>query len=178
MDDKQQKIQKRPFPGEGRAGRPSMPASYGLHDAADGRELLPWSWLTDRLESARNYWLGTTRPDGRPHSMPIWGLWLEGSLYFGTGTGTQKERNLASNPNAVLHLESGDEVVILEGRLEEVKDLPVLNLYAAEYEKKYDFRPDPEAPGSVTYRLTPRVAFAWFENDFPRTATRWQFDPI
>ncbi len=30
-----------------------------------------------------NYWICTTRPDGRPHSIPVWGFWLDGGLYFG-----------------------------------------------------------------------------------------------
>ncbi len=161
--------------GAGRAGRPEMPASYGLHDAADGRDLLPWIWVTDRLASARNYWLGTTRPDGRPHSMPIWGLWLDEIFYFGTGKGSRKALNLTASPEVVLHLESGDEVVILEGWLEEVHDAGELATYADAYKKKYAFRPDTEDPGSLTYRLYPRVAFAWLESDFPRTATRWLF---
>ena len=161
---------------KGRAGRPGMPVSYGLHPPGDGEDLLPWRWLTERLEAARNYWLGTTRPDGRPHSMPIWGIWFEGQFYFGTGLGSRKTRNLDANPEVVLHLESGVEAVILEGRVEEVRDLAALGLYADEYHKKYGFRPDPADPGSRTYRLQPRVAFAWLESDFPRTATRWTFE--
>lgn len=161
--------------GNPRAGRPNMPESYGLHEVADGRNLLTWTWVTDRLASARNYWLGTTRPDGRPHSMPVWGLWLDEKFYFSTGRGSRKARNLAVNSDVVIHLESGDEAVILEGWLEKVHDAAKLVIYADAYKKKYGFRPDPEDPGSLTYRLYPRAAFAWLESDFPKTATRWQF---
>jgi len=159
----------------GRVGRPIMSASYGLHDVGDGRDLLPWAWVTDRLADARNYWLGTSRPDGRPHIMPIWGLWHEKKFYFSTGRDSTKARNLALSPEVVVHLESGDEVVILEGRLVEVHDPTELLPYADAYKEKYEFRPDPDDPGSLTFRLHLRVAFAWLESDFPRTATRWLF---
>lgn len=50
-------------------------------------ELLPWSWATERLVAARNYWIATTRANGRPHCRPVWGVWFEGvGLYFSTGS--------------------------------------------------------------------------------------------
>ena len=93
--------------------RPSMPDGYGVPDTDEG--LLDWSWAVERLESALNYWFATTRPDGRPHAMPAWAVWLDGGLYFEGSPLTRRARNLAANPAVVVHLESGDEVVILEG---------------------------------------------------------------
>lgn len=154
-------------------GRPDMPAGYGVHAAADG--LLSWDWVTERLTRARNYWLATTRPDGRPHAAPVWGIWLDGGFYFGTHRRSQKGRNLAHNPNLAVHLESGDEAVILEGVVEELTAPQEFERYAAAYAAKYDFRPEPGGPDDVTYRLRPQVALAWLESDFPRTATRWRF---
>jgi hypothetical protein len=63
-------------------------------------------------------WLGTTRPDDRPHVMPVWGVWIDDIVYFGTAPDSVKALNLASNPAAVVHLESGNDVVIVEGRTE------------------------------------------------------------
>ena len=60
---------------EPESSRPVMPAGYGVPESDEG--LLPWSWAVERLESARNYWFGTTRPDGRPHAMPAWAVWLD-----------------------------------------------------------------------------------------------------
>jgi hypothetical protein len=71
--------------------------------------------------------------------MPIWGLWRQETFYFGIGKDSRKDRNLAANPEIVLHLESGDEVVILEGRVEAVYDPKELETYAAEYDAKYAF---------------------------------------
>ena len=73
-----------------------------------------------------------------------------------------------------MHLESGDQTVILEGRVEEVRDRAVLARYAEDYHAKYRFRPDEDAT-NVTYRLRARVGFAWRERDFPDSATRWRF---
>jgi hypothetical protein len=55
-----------------KASRPYMPG-YGILDAKSGSGLLPWSVAVERLTEARNYWIATTRPDGRPHAMPVWG---------------------------------------------------------------------------------------------------------
>ena len=42
--------------------------------------LLPWSWALDRLSQARNYWIATTRADGRPHSRPVWGVLVDNRM--------------------------------------------------------------------------------------------------
>lgn len=160
---------------EPKADRPAMSPDYGLLDAASGSGLLPWSWVEERMSRSRNYWIGTTRPDGRPHVMPVWGIWLDGTFYFGTSRRAQKARNLAQSPELVVHLESGDEAVILEGVAEEVTDLGVLTRYADAYQAKYQFRPDPNDAAGLTLALRPRVAFAWLESDFVGSATRWRF---
>ncbi len=95
-----------------------MPEGYGVPDTDEG--VLDWSWAVARLESALNYWFATTRPDGRPHAMPAWAVWLDGTLYFEGSPLTRRARNIAANPAVVVHLESGDDVVILEGEAREV----------------------------------------------------------
>ena len=101
-----------------RAGRPTMPEGYGVPDTEEG--VLDWSWAEERLEQALNYWFATTRPDGRPHAMPAWAVWLDGTVYFEGSPLTRRARNIAENPAVVVHLESGDDVVILEGEAHEV----------------------------------------------------------
>lgn len=83
--------------------------------------------------------------------------------------------NLAKNPAIIVHLESGDDVVIIEGIVEEVTDSSMLDRFADAYDAKYQFRPEPGSPGHVVYWLHPRVAHSWTEKDFPDSATRWQF---
>ena len=151
-----------------------MPAGYGILDPTSGSGLLPWSRVSERMAGARNYWIGTTRPDGRPHAAPVWGVWLDETFYVGTERLSRKARNLAADPRLVVHLESGDDVVILAGVAEAVTDAAPLTRYADAYDAKYQFRPDP-SDGGPTYALRPRVAYAWLESDFVGGATRWPF---
>lgn len=151
--------------------RPSFPPGYGI--PVDEKGVLAWSWAEERLEAARNYWIVTACPDGRPHAMPVWGLWIEGAVVFSTSPESRKGRNLARDPRVVVHLESGDKVVVLEG---EVERTSLDDALADAYEAKYAYRPEPGRPEGLWYRLRPRVAYAWLEQDYPRTATRFEFD--
>jgi general stress protein 26 len=155
-----------------RAGRPYIPG-YGIAAEKEGRGLLPWSWAEERLSSTRNYWLATTRPDGRPHVMPVWGLWWEGAFYFSTGDKTVKARNLAANPHCVVCPALGDEAVILEGTVALLPASPALQRLWAAYHKKYAW----DVKGSPFYAVRPRAVFGFIEKDdlFTKTATRWLF---
>jgi hypothetical protein len=155
-----------------------MPDGYGVPENDEG--LLPWSWAVERLEQARNYWFSTTRPDGRPHAMPAWGVWLDGVLYFEGSPATRRLRNTAANPAIVVHLESGDEVVILEGEAQPAgkPDRALAErlaaIFTAKYAATHDYRPAPDQwDRGGLWALRPRVAFAWAE--FPKTVTRWRF---
>src|SRR5271166_5315537 len=88
-------------------GLPHMPPTYGLKKR---EKYLPFSHAEARLAKARNYWICTARPDGRPHSIPVWGFWIDGALYFGTARSSRKSLNLAHNPAISIHLDSGDDV--------------------------------------------------------------------
>src|ERR1700687_1271796 len=68
-------------------GVPQMPKLYGMKPR---KRYLPWSHAERRLERSRNYWICTARPDGGPHSIPVWGFWFEGALYFGTARTSRK----------------------------------------------------------------------------------------
>jgi PPOX class probable F420-dependent enzyme len=155
------------------ASRPGFPTGYGLHSDEEG--LVPWSEAAAKLEHARNYWIGTTRPDGSPHAMPVWGLWLDDSLFFSSGSTSRKSRNLARDPRVVVHLESGDDVVVVEGLAQRVTDSAELRRIAELYSAKYDFEFDPTNPDYPVFRVRPRIAYAWLERDFPGTATRYAF---
>lgn len=155
------------------ADRPVLPAGYGTTAVEGGQ--LPWSWAAERLAGSRNYWLCTTTPDGRPHAMPVWGVWLDASVIFSTDPASRKGRNLARSAAAVVHLESGDDVVVLEGRVEVVRDKSLLRRIGDDYEAKYAFRIAPDNPAYGVYALRPAVAFGWRETDFPTSATRWRF---
>ena len=158
-----------------RPARPLMPKEYGIKGPKSGSGLIAWENASQKIAVARNYWVGTTRPNGRPQAMPVWGLWLDENFLFSTSRASRKGRNLAQQPYLIVHLESGDDVVILEGLAQEVDDPTLLEKFADAYQAKYQFRPDTGDAKNVTYALHPQVAFAWLESDFPGGATRWQF---
>jgi PPOX class probable F420-dependent enzyme len=146
-----------------------MPAGYGIAAGPDGQ--LPWSWVVDQCTAARNYWVCTTRPDGRPHAMPVWGLWLDDAVVFSTDPSSSKARNFRARPEVVVHLESGDEVVIVEGRVERMSPA-LLPAFLDAYEAKYDYRPNAEQTDGI-YAVRPARVLAWREQDFPASATRY-----
>lgn len=159
-----------------KVSRPKMPAGYGLKEPKNSGGYLPWSHLEERMKRSRNYWVATTRPDGRPHIMPVWGMWIDGKFYFGTDSQSRKARNLAENPAIAVHLESGDDVIILEGVIEqESPDDALREKMNEESMTKYQM-PLMLPPGAAMYMLRPRVAFAWSESDMHNTATRWILD--
>ncbi len=154
--------------------RPYMPG-YGILDVNSGTGLLPWSWAAERLSKSRNYWVATARPDGQPHSMAVWGVWLDETFYFSTGTRSRKARNLAADPRCVICPERANEAVVLEGVAQEVTDPSVLRQFKEVYDTKYQWDIDTSEGG--IYGVRPQVAFAFIENadDFPSSATRWRF---
>lgn len=155
------------------ADRPHMPG-YGVPENKKG--LLDWSHVTERMSAAQNYWICTVSPEAHPYATPVWGLWLDDKLYFGGGATTKRNRNLAENPAVNVHLESGSDVITMQGKAVPLakpdKELTVrLADLSAE---KYGYRPKPEdyeAPG--TFVFAPKVVLAWKE--FPKDATRWRF---
>jgi hypothetical protein len=149
------------------ASRPNFAGGYGVPSEPEG--MLLWSWAEAQLQTSRNYWIVSVRPDGSPHSAPVWGLWVDGAVVFSTSPDSRKGLNLARDPRVVINLESGDDVVILEG---EVESTPLDDRLAGLYEAKYDYRPGGEGDW---YSLRPRVVYAWREQEYPRSVTRFSF---
>ena len=146
-----------------RARRPTFGGGYGVPDDQNG--MLPWSWAAERLAKAHNYWVATNGP----HASPVWALWRGGAIVFSCSPRSRKGRELARDPHVVIHLESGDEVVIVEGVAEGIEaDDSIIG----EYEAKYSFRAD---KGEGWYRVAPHRVLAWTESSFPRDATRFDF---
>lgn len=163
---------------EPKRDRPQMPDGYGVPETDEG--LLPWSWAEERLAAARNYWFSTTRPDGRPHAMPAWAVWRDGVFYFEGSPVTRRARNIAQNPALSVHLESGDEVVILEGEAHPhgKPERALAEWLSAEFTRKYaashDYKPAPDQwDNGGLWAMRPRRAFAW--TTFPTTVTRWRW---
>jgi nitroimidazol reductase NimA-like FMN-containing flavoprotein (pyridoxamine 5'-phosphate oxidase superfamily) len=144
----------------------------------DDATATPWAAARERLENpeqGRTYWLATVRPDGRPHVMPILGLWLDDAFYFITGETTRKGKNLSRDPRCVLTASSTTLPaldVILEGDARQVADEVMLQRVADAYGSKMGWPLEvrdgsvagPNAPTAgpspyAVYALTPTTVF-------------------
>jgi hypothetical protein len=154
-----------------RASRPQIPADYGV--PKDTKRLLPWSHVAERMAQAMHYWLCTVDAAGRPHAIPIDGLWLDDHLYFGGSPQTRHNRNLAANPAVCVHLESGSDVLMLQGEAKLHTPDRALALRLAEASAaKYGYAPKPEDYETTgVHVFHPRAVFAWTQ--FLTDATRW-----
>jgi hypothetical protein len=161
------------------ASRPYMPG-YGILNAAGGRGLLPWDWAVERLSRARNYWVATTRPDGRPHCVPVWGVWLDDSFCFSSGAKSRKARNLAANPNCVVCPEDGTQAISLEGVAEKIVDRETIRRFVEAYNPKYqwDLKPETVLDMGPIFAVRPRkvIGLDATPGEFQGSATRWLFD--
>lgn len=165
---------------EPRRQRPTFPDGYGLPETDEG--MLDWAAIEARLVASKHYWLATVRPDGRPHVVPRWGIWLDGRFYYDGSPSTRHARNAEANPACTLTLEDGANAVILEGRSDATRaDAGGLGArLAAAFAKYHDDGYSPEADawageqGGGLRVITPRTILAWTK--FPTDATRFVFD--
>lgn len=162
-------------------GRPDVP-TYGIPETLEGT--LPWSWAEGHLAAAETYWVATTRPDSRPHAMPIWAAWCAGRLWFEGGRLTRRARNLAANAGVSVGIElPGDGAVVLEGTAERLDGPPdglagqLVAGFAKYARPPRSYRVDPanwsSADGGI-WVVTPDIVFGW--SSFPADATRWRFE--
>ena len=155
------------------ASRPHMPG-YGIKGPTEGSGLLPWKWAEERLGKVHNFWVATTRPDGQPHVMPVWGVWMEDALYFSTGARSRKARNLKVNPSCVVCGEHARGQVVIEGVAKRLSDPKLWKRFAKVYEKKYNFDMSGYS-AEPFYAVRPQTVFGLWEKDFLGSATRWKF---
>lgn len=143
-----------------------------------GEKLLPWKWVDHRMVRARNYWV-TTHASGFPSSRPVWGLWWAPEFVFSTGG--QIGKNLARNPAVQVNLESGDELVIVEGLAELSGPPEHARRWEREYAEKYNW--DEVPPWSDAIIVRPKRILAWICDSsglddgvgFNNSATEWRF---
>ena len=96
---------------------------------AEGLPPVDWTDVVGKLEAgsapapdsvnSRTTWLSTLNEDGSPHVTAVGALWVDGSFWFQTGTGTRKGRNVAQNPqcSVAVSVDGADVVVEGEARL-------------------------------------------------------------
>src|SRR5215212_12060211 len=159
-----------------------------------GHAPLPWSRATAALvaKTQKNdtWFIGTTDPGGRAHAAGVGALWHDGDLYFTSGDGTRKSRNLATNPSATMAISLDGIDLVFEGSVERVTDAPTLEAVAARYRGDGEgwpvrvdgqaFTADYSAPSAgpppwALYRLRLEKVFGVATAE-PNGATRWSFD--
>lgn len=79
-----------------------LPREYGKP-----KKPLDWTAVRQDLERATAYWLATVRADGRPHTVPLDGLWVDDVWFYGGSDGLRNEPSayaevLALYPRRVL----------------------------------------------------------------------------
>jgi hypothetical protein len=160
--------------------RPWMPG-YGVLPADQGSGLIPWAEAERRLSGSHDYWVATVTPAGRPHVMPVWGVWLDGRLWFSSGGRSRKARNLDADPRCTTTTDDAQNPVVLDGVAERVVDIEEIAAFVVAMNAKYDAGMtvdfvDPAVNG--TFAVRPERAFALTHDDFVGSPTRWRFpDP-
>jgi len=104
----------------------------------------PWADIERLLADAQLYWIITVRADGRPHAVPLVGVWQDGAFAFCTGPEEQKQRNLDANAHVAVTTgstgahgwDSGTDVVV-EGTAVRVTDADELQRLADAWFAKY-----------------------------------------
>lgn len=135
-------------------------------EAFHRRGFIPWVKIDNWLRAFRSIWISTTRPNGRPHAVPVWYTWDGRNLYFMSARSLQKSKNLRRQPWIVVHAGDGDDVIILEGKVEIVTDPAELQNVELAYRTKYV---DPGSGAQATifepeadvYRVNVKRIMAW-----------------
>ncbi len=156
-----------------------------------GHEPLPWSRALEQLEIASGpaitFWLSTVGPDGSPNLAGVGAQWVDGKLYFTSGPGTRKSRNLARDPRCAIAMSLPGLDLIIEGTAAIVTDQSTLEQLAKRYSdhgwpakvENGAFSAPFSAPAAGPppwhlYAVTPSKAIGTASAE-PYGATRWTF---
>ena len=115
-----------------------------------------------RLAASMYYWICPTWPVGRPHTAPLWGVWLDGALHFGKRE--QKARNPEWLPYAIAHIDSNDGVAMVAGTVTPIDDREgIWRILEAEHER-YGIEVTEGSGPFRYYRMEPEDGWAWLDN--------------
>jgi hypothetical protein len=167
--------------------------------AEDGLPPLDWADFVEKLDTgsapapdgrnSRTTWLSTINEDGSPHVTAVGALWLDGTFWFQTGTGTRKGRNVARDPRCSVAVSIRDADVVLEGEAVRVTDPAALTRIAKAWaEQGWPAAPDESGSGITApfnapsqgpppwnvYRIQPRSATVVASAE-PGGLTRFRF---
>ena len=138
-----------------------------MHDPASSKD----TRTDQQLRTEPIIWLAMTRPDGRPHLVPVWFWWDGASVLIFSEPDKQKVRNLRHSPHAMLALDTadqGEDVVMIVGEAELLVEpsgavMPpgFADKYAALFARLGSSAPEMAARYSQPIRVTPSKLIAW-----------------
>lgn len=125
--------------------------------AADNLPEVDWVLVAEKLTSgappdrdspnSRSTWLTTVNDDGSPHTTAVGAIWVDGTFWFQTGSGTRKSRNVARDPRCSVAVSVLDADIVVEGDATLVTE-PEAVARAAEAWADQGWPVEPDATGS------------------------------
>ncbi len=150
-------------------------ATLRLYGEPSDTPSLDWEWVDDQLRGSGTYWVVTPTPT-QPHPRPVWGLWRDEALHVSVGSPTLAQAMLPATPVTV-HLDSGTDVVIVEGNVAGPSTDPEL---IAAYDSKYTWEYDTEQYGPLTTVVPTQIltwrSAGWAGRDGFQETGRWIFE--
>jgi F420H(2)-dependent biliverdin reductase len=113
-----------------------------------------------RLSGERNIWIATVRPDGRPHLVPVWFVYVGNNIYVCTEPASVKGKNLGHNSRVALALEGGTHPVICEGTAQFLAQ-PWPSAVVETFRSKYDWDITEETQYTALVEITPARWLEW-----------------
>jgi nitroimidazol reductase NimA-like FMN-containing flavoprotein (pyridoxamine 5'-phosphate oxidase superfamily) len=121
---------------------------------------MPSQAIIDKLNAQQNIWIASVREDGRPHLVPVWFVWFQEKIYFGTESRSVKARNLRANPRVAAALEEGAHPVICEGTAKQFPK-PWPDALLAAFMAKYEWDLTQEHQYHDVWEITPVKWLRW-----------------
>jgi nitroimidazol reductase NimA-like FMN-containing flavoprotein (pyridoxamine 5'-phosphate oxidase superfamily) len=100
---------------------------------------LDWEAAQARIAESETYLITTVSRSGRPHLVPVLGVWVDDFLAFTTEVSALKARHLQDNPAIAVAAPGTDDDFTIEGTAELITDPDLLRTVAAAYPRKYDW---------------------------------------
>lgn len=124
-------------------------------------DLVEWADVEQRLADTRHYWVASIRPDGRPHTRPVWGIWFRERLVLSGGGGYWMMRNVAATPEVSVHPENAEGlVVVVDGTAHDAAEASWKAEATEQYDAKYSIS-YAEMWHYGTIEVRPSRVFAW-----------------
>lgn len=136
--------------------------------------------LQSYLMAQRTIRLATATPTGRPHVVPLWFVWVDGTVFMNSTLGNVTIRNLQRNPVATGSIDDGDAYdelrgVLVEGEVERADDDARLETVKGAWSSKYmggEPPPYDRWRNRLWLRLVPRRITSWDFRKIPEARTR------